>query len=147
MPALKECAVRHGAHRPCGNQARPPLRIIVLDQGQDPYPGRRHGTDRRLGVVGAGGGVDRHQVSGGGGLGDKGGDQGCWRCESLNFGAEGAPLPFESGGPDEIVGQHQEARRGHSTVQVSPEARSFCRSTGPFAARAAFAPSICSTRS
>ena len=114
MPALKERAVRHGAHRPCGDQARPPLRIVMLDQDEDPCSGRRHGADRRLGVVGAGGGIYCHEISGGGGMGGKGGNEGCWRGKSLNIRTEGAPLPFKSGRPDQIVGQHQEARRRHS---------------------------------
>ena len=72
MPALKERAVRHCPHRPGGNQARPPLRIVVLDQGED--AGTRGGrlSDRHLGVVGAGGGVDRHKVKRSGRLRGKG---------------------------------------------------------------------------
>jgi len=96
MPALKERAIRHGAHRPCGDQARPPLRIVVLDQGQDPGSRRRRGTDRRLSVVGAGGGVDCHEVRSDGRVRGKGGEEWRWRCKPLNVSAEGAPLPFES---------------------------------------------------
>ena len=94
MPALKECAVRQGALGPCGDQARPPLRIVVLDQGQDPCSRRLHGADRRFGVVGAGGGVDCHEVRSGGRVRGKGGEEWCWQSKPLNFSAEGAPLSF-----------------------------------------------------
>ncbi|MFM2194189.1 MAG: hypothetical protein RLZZ460_859 [Chloroflexota bacterium] len=72
MPALEECAVGHGTQGPSGDQARPPLRIVMLHQGENSGTTGRRLPDRRSGVVGTGGGVDRHKVRRSGRLRGKG---------------------------------------------------------------------------
>ena len=151
MSALKEGAVRHHTQRTRLKERGPKCRVVVLCEGE----GATHtggGANRRCWVKSTCCGVngdevvfaqrptrnERVKIAG--------------AVERHHSGAEGASLASESRRPDQIVGKDVEAWRNwrrvtQETVQVSPAARSFCRSTGPFAARAAFALSTCSTRS
>ena len=150
MPALEEGAVRQNALGSRSGERGTQLRIVVLGEREHAaarLDGAAHEVDGRVASCR---GVDRHKVA-------TFGIEGCNRrgergavirpADALHHGAEGATLPFEAGRPNQIVGYDDEVRRGHLTVQVSPEATTRCRSTGPLAARAAIAPSICSTRS
>lgn len=151
MSALKERTVRHHAQRSRLQQRGSKCRIIVLGEGE--------------GAASAGGGSNRgfrFKATRGGVNGDEVvGAQRPTRNERFKIAdaveghhrcAKGAALSGESCCPDQIVSKDVEVWRNwrrvtQETVQVSPAARSFCRSTGPFAARAAFALSTCSTRS
>ena len=151
MSALKEGAVRRSAQRPrleCGGTKG---WIVVLHEGENTA------SDRRLAYQGnrlfsARGRIDRDQIP-------------CADCSARNevtefcnalqrghLRAKGATLAGESRRPDQIVGEDVKVWRAlrlfaQETVQVSPPERSRCRSTGPLAARAAFASSICATSS
>ena len=151
MSALKEGAVRHHAQRPRLKERGSKCRVVVLGEGE--------------GAAGAGGGSNhgfRFKATCCGVNGDEVlRAQRAARNERFKIadaverhhsGAKSASLASESRRPDQIVGKDVEVWRTlrrftQETVQVSPAARSFCRSTGPFAARAAFALSTCSTRS
>ena len=151
MSALKEGAVRHHAQRTRLKERGPKCRVVVLCEGEGATD-TGGGANRRCWIEATCCGVngdevvfaqrptrnERFKVT----------DpvEGHHRC------AKGAALSGESCCPDQIVSKDVEAWRTlrrvtQETVQVSPAARSFCRSTGPFAARAAFALSTCSTRS
>ncbi len=151
MSALKERAVRHHAQRSRLQERGSKRRIIVLGEGE--------------GAAGAGGGSNRGFRFKATCCGVNGDEvlrtQRATRNERLKVTdaveghhrcAKGTALSGESRRPDQIVSKDVEVWRNwrrvtQETVQVSPAARSFCKSTGPFAARAAFALSTCSTRS
>ena len=151
MSALKERAVRHHAQRSRLQERGSKCRIVVLGEGE--------------GSASAGGGSNRSFRFKATCCGVNGDEvlraQRATRNERFKVtdavechhrGAKGVTLSGESRRPDQIVSKDVEAWRSwrrvtQETVQVSPAARSFCRSTGPFAARAAFALSTCSTRS
>ena len=151
MSALKERTVRHHAQRPRLKERGSKCRVVVLCEGE--------------GAAGAGGGSNRGFRLKATCCGVNGDEvlraQRAARNERFKIadaverhhsGAKSASLASESRRPDQIVGKDVEVWRTlrrftQETVQVSPAARSFCRSTGPFAARAAFALSTCSTRS
>ena len=151
MSALKERAVRHHAQRSRLEKRGSKRRIIVLGESEG-SPSARSGANRRLWIKATCGGVDGNQVVVA---------QRPARNERLKVTdpvechdrcAKGAALSGESRRPDQIVSKDVEVwrykrRLTQETVQVSPAARSFCRSIGPFAARAALALSTCSTRS
>lgn len=151
MSTLKERSVRHHAQRSRLQERGSKRRIIVLGEGEG-ATSAGGGSNRRFRFKATRGGVNGDEVVGA---------QRATRNERLKVTdavqghhrcAEGAALPSESCRPDQIVSKDVEVWRywrrvTQETVQVSPAARSFCRSTGPFAARAAFALSTCSTRS
>ncbi len=151
MSALEERTVRHHTQRSRLQQRGAKRRIIVLGEGKRP-PNAGRGANRGLRFKTACGGVNGDEIA-----------LAQWPVRNERFKiaetteghdrcTKGATLSRESRGPDQIVGEDVEVWRtlrrfAQETVQVSPAARSFCRSTGPFAARAAFALSTCSTRS
>jgi len=151
MSALKEGAVRHHAQRPRLKERGSKCRVVVLCEGEGATD-TGGGADRRCWVKSTRRGVNGDQVAPAEyparnerfKIADA--VEGHHRC------AKSASLASESRRPDQIVSKDVEVWRNwrrvtQETVQVSPAARSFCRSTGPFAARAAFALSTCSTRS
>ena len=117
--------------------------IVVLPDAQHGEAGRDRKAHGREPVVGASGQV-HHGAAGSRAVG------GGWdrerRCERVGGAdadrvrAHGAELADEPRGPDQVVGEDEDAkgaglpptvRRGHSTVQVSPERSTLARSPGP----------------
>ena len=151
MSALKERAVRHHTQRPRLQERGSKLRIIMLGKGEGaPDTGGR--SNRGFWLKATRRGVNGDQIV----VVQRSTCNQYFKVtgavESHHAGAERAALSGESRRPDQIVSKDVEVWRtlrrfAQETVQVSPAARSFCRSTGPFAARAAFALSTCSTSS
>ncbi len=151
MSALKERTVRHHAQRPRLKERSSKFRVVVLGEGEG-APDTGGGSNRGFWLKATRRGVNGDQIV----VVQRSTCNQYFKVtgavESHHAGAERAALSGESRRPDQIVSKDVEVwrywrRLTQETVQVSPAARSFCRSTGPFAARAAFALSTCSTRS
>ena len=151
MSALKEGAVRHHTQRTRLKERGPKFRVVVLCEGEGATD-TGGGANRRSWIEATRRGVNGDQVAPAERSARNERVKIAGAVEGYDSGTKGASLASESRRPDQIVGKDVEAWRTlrrvtQETVQVSPAARSFCRSTGPFAARAAFALSTCSTRS
>ena len=140
-------------------QGGPPRRaVVVLSDTQDPEPGRSRQPHGRDPVIGPGGevhdGVCRPAGRRSGGqVAADGGRKGARGPDADRVRPERPELADEPGGPDEIVGEDEDAkdarralvpRHGHWTVQVSPERSSLARSPGPCLA---IASRICASTS